>query len=72
MASDAERPMVNVYESNDAGDEELVYRPMNDEEYEIWLAHEPIPVDERAANPILAAVEAMDPDERAALRGLLE
>lgn len=66
----ADRPMVNVYEPDDEGVEQLVFRPMNDEEYAVWEADRaveaPAPV-----NPVIEAVRSMSDEDRAALRELL-
>jgi len=73
MAS-PERPLVNVYESDEDGVEQLVHREMNDEEYEVWqalVAEAPTPIGEEP-HPLLAAVETMTDEERQALRDLLK
>lgn len=68
------KPMVNVYELDDEGVEQLVYREMNDEEFEVWTR------DQEAAaafnvieqeHPVLAQVRDMSSEDRAALKTLL-
>lgn len=72
------RPTVAVYEPDAEGVEQLVHRPMNDDEFAVWENDRDTFVamqaaDEEAAgkNPLVAQVEAMSDEERAQLRDLL-
>ena len=67
-----DRPMVNVYEPDADGVEQLVYRAMNDEEFAEYETRQAAAAS--APEPehhILAAVRSMSDEERAALRELL-
>jgi len=72
MAS-AKKPMVNVYEEDENGEEQLVYRKMTDEEHEAWkrqIADAPtLPEDE--PHSLLTQVETMTDEEKQQLRDLL-
>lgn len=66
------RPMVSTYEPDDGGVEQLVYREMNDEEFETWerdveiVTNTPTP-----KHSIITQVTSMTSEERAELRQLL-
>lgn len=65
-----DRPMVSVYEPDADGVEQLVYRPMNDEEFADYEARQAT-VAPNPEHAILAAVRDMSDADRAALRELL-
>ena len=69
-----DRPMVNAYETDGDGVEQLVYREMNDEEYEVWQRDQ-VSAEEAAKaesiHPLVAQVQSMSDAERAQLLELL-
>lgn len=74
----AARPMVNVYETGDDGEERLVYRPMTDDEYAQCLAdRETIAamapaMDAAPAEPLAAALAKLPPDTPMTAGNLLD
>lgn len=69
----SDKPMINIYELDEEGVEQLVYREMTDEEYAQHQA-DIAALEEQAAaqvNSLVAAVEAMSDEERAQVADLL-
>jgi hypothetical protein len=69
-----ERPMISTYELDDQSEEQLVYREMNDEEFEDYQQRV-AEAEEREKNPdphpLIAQVNEMSEEDRAALREAL-
>ena len=57
--------MVNVYEEDENGKEVLVYREMNDEEFEELENREPHP---ELEHPLIEQVKSMTAEEKVQLR----
>lgn len=70
--SKSERPMINTYECDEQGVERLVYRPMNDEEFEDHkLLVKSYHAKESLEHPLITQVREMSDDERKTLKDLL-
>lgn len=68
------RPMVNVYEPDHKGVEQLVFRPMNDAEFADWqqvVADAKEAANNPPPNPLVAQVAEMSDTDKAALRAAL-
>jgi hypothetical protein len=64
--------MINTYEPDTEGVEQLVYRPMNDEEYaQFQLDREAAKNAPDPEHPVLSAVRSMSDEDKAALRSAL-
>jgi len=68
----ARRPKVAVYEENDEGEEMLVHRPMNDEEFaDLKERQKNAPDYDNMPHPLLAQVGDMSDEDKQKLRELL-
>lgn len=71
-----DRPMINVYEPDAEGVEQLVYRPMNDEEFAQWeadvAAHEAyLKAEVEKPHPLIEQIASLSEADKAAIKELL-
>jgi hypothetical protein len=68
--------MINIYEPDEDGVEQLVYREMNDEEFTEWKARvaayeAQLQAEQNRPHPLIEQVQSMTEVERKQLRDLL-
>ena len=71
-----DRPMINTYEPDTEGVEQLVYRPMNDEEFAQWKKdvgdyQARMKAEAERVHPLVEQVASLSEADKAALRELL-